>query len=574
MVELTHMIAIHSKQRKNSDQIQTGQNAKSLGAFYTDAQVANFLTWWAIRSEQYLVMDPSFGGGVFLHSAGQRLLELRGQPAVRLFGMEVDPIAYTRTVSKLSERFGVEQQNLLRCDFFDIDPEDIPPMDVVIGNPPFIRYQRFAGDARKQALMRAEQQGVRLSKLSSSWAPFLIHSIAMLKSGGRLAMIVPMEIAHAAYAKPVIKYLSETFRKIVFLTFQKKLFPDLSEDTLLLLAEDKGSSPSGFLVRDLAHAGLLVEIQGQDRLPLPGIRRINTQAVSQGDERLIEYLIPKKARELYRELTSLPVVHQLGELADVGIGYVTGANDFFHLHPREAQRWRIPKTFLRRAVRRGRALSGLRFKHQDWIDALEAGDSGYLLYIEPGKELTRSVQHYLKQGEAQGVSNAYKCRTRSPWFCVPHVHHPDAFLSYMSGITPRLVANEAGAVAPNSLHILRLHPEVTLTSGLLATLWQTSLTRLSVEIEGHALGGGMLKLEPTEAENIMVARTPKRDAILTALAEELDELLRKGDGSTAQARADKVILKDGIGLTQNECLLLRTAAEALRNRRYARSSKT
>ena len=96
------MIADYSKQRTNPDQIQMAQSAKSLGAFYTDAQVSNFLTWWAIRSEQCLVMDPCLGGGVFLHSAGQRLLELGGQPAGQLFGMEVDPIAYTRTVSKLS----------------------------------------------------------------------------------------------------------------------------------------------------------------------------------------------------------------------------------------------------------------------------------------------------------------------------------------------------------------------------------------------------------------------------------------------------------------------------------------
>jgi len=37
---------------------------------------------------------------------------------------------------------------------------------------------------------------------------------------------------------------------------------------------------------------------------------------------------------------------------------------------------------------------------------------------------------------------------------------------------------------------------------MLAALWQTLLTRLSAEIEGHALGGGMLKIEPSEAINL------------------------------------------------------------------------
>ncbi len=550
------------------------QSAKSLGAFYTDAQIADFLTWWAIRSKRCLTMDPSCGDGVFLQAASKRLLELGGQPTDQVFGVEVDPAVFARAARKLAENVGIRKQNLLCSNFFEIDPATLPLMDAVIGNPPFIRYQRFSGDTRKRALTRAKNQGVHLTELSSSWAPFLVHSIAMLRQGGRLAMVVPMEIAHAAYAQPIIKYLSESFRRVSFLTFQKKLFPNLNEDTLLLLAEDRGSYPTSFFVRDLAHVDLLSEIQNQGCLPIRGTKRINAEAISQGREKLIEYLISRRARALYRELANLPVVRKLGELADVGIGYVTGGNHFFHLHPHEARRREIPNAFLRPTVHRGRALSGLRFKQQDWIASLETGDSGYLLYIKPGIRLPNSVQRYLKRGEGQGVSQTYKCRTRSPWFCVPHVYQPDALLSYMSGVIPRLVTNEAGVVAPNSLHILRLHPHIKLTGDALAALWQTSLTNLSAEIEGHALGGGMLKLEPSEAENTLIAWMQEHNGALAGLVEELDILIRRGDQRTAQARADTVILKDGIGLSQKECHLLQTSAEILRNRRYSRSLRS
>jgi hypothetical protein len=142
----------------------------------------------------------------------------------------------------------------------------------------------------------------------------------------------------------------------------------------------------------------------------------------------------------------------------------------------------------------------------------------------------------------------------------------------MSGVTPRLVANDAGVVAPNSLHILRLHPHANLTSDAIAALWQTSLTRLSVEIEGHALGGGMLKLEPTEAENVAIPLPQNDDLRLVELAEELDALVRGGKGKVAQSQVDTVILQHGLGLSQTDCRLLRTAAEILRDRRYARSS--
>src|SRR6266478_4236909 len=95
----------------------------------------------------------------------------------------------------------------------------------------------------------------------------------------------------------------------------------------------------------------------------------------------------------------------------------------------------------------------------------------------------------------------------------------------MSGTTPRLVANDAGVVAPKSLHILRFHAGVSLHRGALATLWQTSLTRLSVELEGHSLGGGMLKLEPTEAEQVVLP-WPANQRGLLDLATELDDLGR------------------------------------------------
>jgi adenine-specific DNA-methyltransferase len=145
----------------------------------------------------------------------------------------------------------------------------------------------------------------------------------------------------------------------------------------------------------------------------------------------------------------------------------------------------------------------------------------------------------------------------------------------MSGLRPRLVANEAGAFAPNTLHIVRLHPHVeisgkaTLTGTSLSALWQTSLTCLSVELEGHALGGGMLKLEPGEAKKVVVP-FPETDGKLVQFAEELDAMMR-GDGEAKALRhANEVILKEMLGLTAQECRLLQEAAEALRHRRYYR----
>lgn len=542
-------------------------DAKSMGAYYTDVQIADFLAWWAIRTPKETVLDPSFGAGVFLRSGSQRLVQLGGQPKNQVYGAEIDASVFHRVSDRLAAEHALDRKNLILADFFSIDSADLK-VDVALGNPPFIRYQRFTGEVRKKALSRCAAQGVRLPELCSSWAPFLVHTIAMLRPGGRLAMVLPMEVGHAQYARPVLEHIRLSFGTATFLTFRTKLFPGLNEDTVLLLAEDFGKPPATFLWRDVSHPSELADMRAKDERPLSSTWSLDAPAVASGSTRLIEYLIPEGARRLYHDLVRSGCAQQLGALADVGIGYVTGANDYFHLRPEQARQHRIPAEYLKPAIRRGRALSGLRLTSSDWQRAVEAEEAGLLLHIGKEQMLPKAIRRYIEDGEARNIHRGYKCRTRRPWYSVPHVYLPDAFLTYMSGAMPRLVANDAGVYAPNSLHILRLRPSTQIPSDALPALWQTSLTRLSAEIEGHALGGGMLKLEPTEAESVLMPCPDKREVSrLLELSSELDEIARKIGDEAARERADRAILQGMIGLTKDECRLLQSAAGMLSSRR-------
>lgn len=131
--------------------------AKDLGAFYTDQQVAQFLIRWAIRLADDTVLDPSFGGGVFLRCACQRLAEIEGDPSKQVFGIEIDRGVHARIADKLSDEFAVARPNLAHADFFDVASAPSGMVDAVVGNPPFIRYQRFNGEVRKRALAQAKK---------------------------------------------------------------------------------------------------------------------------------------------------------------------------------------------------------------------------------------------------------------------------------------------------------------------------------------------------------------------------------------------------------------------------------
>jgi len=126
---------------------------------------------------------------------------------------------------------------IIQSDFFEL--EDCGGFDAVIGNPPFVRYQRFTGADRHLALRRAAEAGVALPELSSSWAPFVVHSAQLLRPGGRLAMVAPAEITYSGYGQKVLAYLVSAFDEVTLIRFERLLFPTLGEDTVLLLAGEK-----------------------------------------------------------------------------------------------------------------------------------------------------------------------------------------------------------------------------------------------------------------------------------------------------------------------------------------------
>jgi len=125
-----------------------------------------------------------------------------------------------------------------------------------------------------------------------------------------------------------------------------------------------------------------------------------------------------------------------------------------------------------------------------------------LLNLRGVDPLPAPVREYLDTEAGRHAKATYKCRNRRPWYVVPDVKTPDAFLSYMSGLSPTLVANGARCACTNSVHAVRLSPGFEISD--LQRAWETPICQLSCEIEGHPLGGGMLKLEPGEAANVRV----------------------------------------------------------------------
>ncbi len=451
---------------------------KEIGAYYTPDHVVRSLVAWAARNGRDRMLDPSCGDGRFLATHSNSL------------GVDSDPHAMNLAASRAP--FAT-----LRCDdFFAWAGQTGERFECAVGNPPFIRYQRFSGDVRRRALELCAGHGARFSGLTSSWAPFIVGAAALLKPGGRMAFVVPAEIGHAPYARPLLRYLMGSFDRVQVVAVRDKLFPELSEDCWLLFCDGYGGGSD--------HIRFSV-LERFDFTPAPPrtTRKVLLSALELWNHRLRPFLLPNGVRDLYGAMARSNEAFRLGQVAKVGIGYVTGANEFFHLRLSQARALGLQDRFLKTAVRNGRYLRGSAITRKVVGQWLQRDEPVLLLALPPKTTLPAEVKRYLDSDEGQVARTRYKCRTRSPWYTVPNVSAPDAFLSYMTNGGPALVANYAKCVATNSVHVV--HLVNGMSARRLLGMWRHPITQLSCELEGHPLGGGLLKLEPREAARVLMA---------------------------------------------------------------------
>lgn len=454
---------------------------KRSGAYFTPTDVSTALVAWAVGKPSDRMLDPSCGDGQFLAHHRNSV------------GIEQNPISAHRAIERAPGALVHEG------DFFTWASETRERFECATGNPPFIRYQTFKGEMRRRAFDLCLDVGARFSGLTSSWAPFLVATASLLKPGGRMAFVVPAEIGHAPYAAPLLDFLVGHFAKIQLVAVRNKLFPALSEDCWLLYTEGFGGRT------DLIDLTIVDNFSPKKAPPKPTVRIDVDELRNVWSHRLRPYLLPASVRLLYANALERASARRLSDFASVGIGYVSGDNHFFHLRPSQAKRLRIPIAFLQPALRNGRAMPEKQITRATVEGWKRNDDPILLLKIARDQEFPASVKNYLESSAGQAARQGYKCRNRAPWYSVPDVQIPDFVLSYMSGRQANLVRNAAGVSCTNSVHAVRIRDR-TLAAKLLPQ-WSTPFVRLSCELEGHALGGGMLKLEPREAGRIAFPTT-------------------------------------------------------------------
>jgi len=565
---------------------------KLRGGYYTSPEVAAWLCAWAARAASDSILEPSCGDGVFLAAAAARLGELgAGAAAIarQLAGIEIVPAEAAAARERLRGKLGSRAAAAVAAgDFFEwwLRPGR-PRFDAAVGNPPFIRYQTFPEPDRGRAMAILSRLGLKPNRLTNIWVPFVAAAAAALVPGGRLALVLPAELLQVTYAAQLRSFLAGRFARIDVIACNELFFATAEQEVVLLLADGardaRDGTAAGGAARNtcdacrvaLTAARTAAEVTA--RPPAAVLAAAVPKIIRHDEEKWLQYFLSAREIDLMRELRGASAVTSLRTHAGVDVGVVTGSNEFFVLSRRRVEELGLEAAACTLPlVSRSAQLKGARITAAEWQALAAAGERVQLLYLGPptrgpnrgpkeapnGAPLAPALASYVRQGEAGGVHRGYKCSIRSPWYAVPAVWIPEGFVFRQIHDFPRVVRNEAGATSTDTIHRLTCKADPEL---VIANLY-THLTAASAEIEGRSYGGGVLELEPTEAERLLV---PARLAPALPLA-ECDRLVRAGKLVQALDENDRLVLAGQLGLSPADCTTLREIWVKMRDRRMAR----
>jgi hypothetical protein len=245
-----------ARQRPPAGHATDAERRKRLGQYFTGVGLGRILAALAQADKAESIIDPMAGSGDLLASC----LEIGAAPA-SIAGIEIDRAARDACSNRLP------QVDCILGSAFDPDTISRLPKtewDLVIGNPPYVRYQSFSEKAEVthslpsamqirtellQTLLRLsalDAEDKRLfarlisgySGLSDLAVPSWILCAGLVKLGGRLALVVPESWLTRDYAT-IVHYLLFRWFDIEFVVEDEHAswFDDAQVKTALIVAK-------------------------------------------------------------------------------------------------------------------------------------------------------------------------------------------------------------------------------------------------------------------------------------------------------------------------------------------------
>lgn len=203
---------------------------KRLGQYFSGRKVSNLLSAFINIEFPTTIIDPMCGLGDMLIAADQYY------PTAKLVGIDIDEDV-TKKIKRTKNKSGKSMNIITGSAFKEETICQLPKLefDLVITNPPYVRYQSFSNKQDKYPSSTEVREGLlnlipmmehlddkdkkifeilakNYSGLSDLAVPSWILCALLTKMGGQLAMVVPESWLSRDYATPIHYLLLKFFR--------------------------------------------------------------------------------------------------------------------------------------------------------------------------------------------------------------------------------------------------------------------------------------------------------------------------------------------------------------------------
>jgi len=537
---------------------------KLRGGFYTPIPLVDMcldqVATLCGPTENLRVLEPSVGDGVFLRRLATHRLARQTASFIGLEIVEAEAAKCRSLAQDLAFKSTICTTSAVSWATIASDQ-----FDVVVGNPPFVRFQFVSHNDVSATKQLGLEMGVSFRGVSNLWVPVLLGALHHLRVGGAMAVVVPAEILTGLATGEARAWLLANFTDLQIDLFEPGSFPDVLQEIVIISGRKADQPKAG--VNSSTRLDF-VEHQGAH------VRQPWTHQVPPTGESWTRYLLTPTQLTALAAARKLPGVQRFGDVAKLEVSIVTGANEFFSVTLEECERFQLQQ-WTEPLLPRIRYADELVYAAADHARTAASGAKAWLLNFSAQRPDPRTVSgpaRYLDMGELQGLDTRYKTSIRSPWYRVPAVWSGTLLLSKRSHRFPRLVYNAAQVVTTDTIYRGSILPLYVGKEMDLVAAFHNSLTLLTAEVEGRSFGGGVLELVPSEIARLTVPFPVD----LTDAIPQLRQFARMTGTSPATQellieKTDKVLCERLCGLTPDLMKLIQEARESLLNRRLSRN---
>jgi len=524
---------------------------KLRGGFYTPEPIAEFILRWGLNGNNHLdILEPSCGNGIFLRILKNREIKFKTITAVEIDQKEAEK----------AKGIGLINQEIIIDDFHTFCNNTAQRYDLIVGNPPYIRYQFFDRNQQAEAGYIFIKAGLTYSKLTNAWVSFVVGSSLLLKDeGGKIGFVLPAEILQVSFAQQLRNFLAHFYNKINIISFEKLVFPNIQQEVVLLLCEKNNSKDHKIEHIELRDASELNKLDTA-RLKSP------QKQIDFKSSKWTFYFLNQEEIDFLENIAVRRKVPVLGNFARVEVGITTGSNDFFTVPLTTVEEYNL-QDFAKPLVGRSVQVNSVIFTSDDWEQNKLSNAKAHLLVFPERKKLglINGVADYIKNGENSGIHQGYKTGIRDDWFVVPSLKVSDALFIRRNNLYPRLIINQAEAYTTDTMHRVFMNPGVNIES--FAASYYNSLSLAFTEVCGRSHGGGVLELMPNETERVLLPYHSNNAPLLSTI----DKLIRERTNIGEVLKlTNEIILKRNYSFTEKEIDLAHGIWKKLSARRLNR----